>query len=422
MFEGLRKKLASFIGGAEEKALDKAKREEHKAPVELGLDEEISAPAREPERQVTEKTKALEQPIPKEVEEHAPPKKPEPSLPEEVDAVELPIREELVEDVPVKEPEPSIREQVGKPIPPVEPQAPAREKPKLSVKTKFKAFFSRKITLSEGDISDLLDSLHLALIQSDVGVEAADYFVSEIRRRLVGVEVDSKNIHGHITDSLKNLLLETLTAGGSIDVLEKIRKSSEPYVILFLGVNGTGKTTTIAKFAQLLKENGLSVVLAAGDTFRAGAIEQLETHAGRLGVKLITHSKGADSAAVVYDAVEHAKARGIDVVLADSAGRMQTNVNLMDELAKIVRVNKPSLKVFVGDSLTGNDAVEQARKFDEMAGVDAIILTKMDADAKGGCALSITHAIKKPVIYVGMGQSLSDLKPFDPKWFVDQLI
>lgn len=413
MFEGLRKKLASFIGGAEEKALDKAKSEEPAPPVETEPTEELEATpsTREPEPFVPKEVEGLEPSIPNEVEEHAPPREPEPYILEQVD-----------DEAPVKEPEPSIPEQVGKPIPKVEPQAPAREKPKLSVKTKFKAFFSRKITLSEGDISDLLDSLHLALIQSDVGVEAADYFVSEIRRRLVGVEVESKNIHGHITESLKKLLLETLTAGESIDVLEEIRKSSEPYVILFLGVNGTGKTTTIAKFAQLLKENRLSVVLAAGDTFRAGAIEQLETHAGRLGVKLITHSKGADSAAVVYDAVEHAKARGIDVVLADSAGRMQTNVNLMDELAKIVRVNKPSLKVFVGDSLTGNDAVEQARKFDEMVGVDAIILTKMDADAKGGCALSITQAIKKPIIYVGMGQSLSDLKPFDPQWFVDQLI
>lgn len=300
----------------------------------------------------------------------------------------------------------------------------SEEKPeaKLSVATKVKTLFSDTVRLTEGDVEDVLADLHLSLMQADVGVEASDAFVGELKKRLVGVEVESKGIHERITGALRAILLETLNAGGRIGVLEEVRKSPKPYVILFLGVNGTGKTTTIAKFASLLKENGLSVVFAAGDTFRAGAIEQLDKHAQNLGVKLISHAKGADAAAVLFDAIAHAKARQVDVVLADSAGRMQTNINLMDELKKIVRVNKPNMKVFVGDSLTGNDAVEQAKEFHASVGVDAVILTKMDADAKGGAALSITHAIKKPVIFVGMGQSYADLKPFDPEWFVRQLI
>jgi fused signal recognition particle receptor len=297
-----------------------------------------------------------------------------------------------------------------------------KPEPRLSVSTKVKTIFSSSVKLTEDDLEDALSELHLNLMQADVGVEASDAFVKELKKRLVGVEVDSKGIHEHITGALRAILLETLNAGGCIDVFEEIRKSPKPYVILFLGVNGTGKTTTIAKFAHTLKENGFSAVLAAGDTFRAGAIEQLEKHAQKLGVKLVSHAKGADAAAVLFDAIAHARARQIDVVLADSAGRMQTNINLMDELKKIVRVNKPNLKVFVGDSLTGNDAVEQAREFHAKVGVDAVILTKIDADAKGGAALSITHAIKKPVVLVGMGQSYNDLKPFDPEWFVGQIV
>lgn len=205
-------------------------------------------------------------------------------------------------------------------------------------------------------------------------------------------------------------------------MIENIEDSDDPQVILFLGVNGTGKTTTIAKFAHLLQKRDFSVVLVAGDTFRAGAIEQLTEHANELGVKLIKHQKGADSAAVVYDAIQHAKSKGLDAVLVDTAGRMQTNQNLMDELRKICRVNDPDFRIFVGDALTGNDAVDQARDFHEAVGVDGVILTKLDSDAKGGSALSIANEIKRPIVYVGVGQSFDDLMEFDPEWFVDQVI
>ena len=194
-----------------------------------------------------------------------------------------------------------------------------------------------------------------------------------------------------------------------------------PLVVAFVGVNGTGKTTAIARLAHWLQAQGRSVVLAAADTFRAGAIEQLEVHANKLGCKFIAHQAGGDPAAVAFDAVAHAKAKHRDVVLIDTAGRMQTNTNLMDEMAKIQRVAKPDLIMFVGDALAGNDAIEQARQFHATVGSDAVILTKLDVDAKGGAALSIASAIGRPIAFVGIGQDYEDLMPFDAAWVVERI-
>src|SRR5438132_1179389 len=191
---------------------------------------------------------------------------------------------------------------------------------------------------------------------------------------------------------------------------------------MFFGDNGTGKTTTIAKLAYHIQKKGLTCVVAAADTFRAGAIEQLEKHAEAIGFKLIKHKAGADPAAVAFDAVEHARARGRDVVLIDTAGRMQTNQNLMDQMKKIKRVAKPNLTLYIGDALAGNDAIEQAKQFHEAVGIDGIILTKIDADAKGGAALSMAKTIGKPIVFVNLGQTYEDIRPFDTKWMVDRLL
>ncbi|MCX6695798.1 MAG: signal recognition particle-docking protein FtsY [Candidatus Altiarchaeota archaeon] len=295
-------------------------------------------------------------------------------------------------------------------------------KPELSAATKIRSAVTGKVKLTQADLESLLYELHLDLLQSDVAMQTADDIVAEIKKSLVGSEVEKDKVQEFVKGMIHKALEDTVAPGEGLDIVERIRNSQKPFKIVFLGVNGTGKTTTMAKVARYLMDNNITVVLAAGDTFRAGAIEQLQKHAGNVGLKVITHQKSADSAAVIYDAVEHAKAKNIDVVLADTAGRMQTNVNLMDELKKIVRVNKPDLRVFVGDALTGNDAVEQARKFNQEVGIDAVILTKIDADAKGGSALSIAHEIKKPIIFVGVGQGYADLKPFDKKWFVDSII
>ncbi len=192
--------------------------------------------------------------------------------------------------------------------------------------------------------------------------------------------------------------------------------------IVFVGVNGTGKTTSIAKVARYLKDRGYSVVLAAGDTFRAGAVEQIEVHANKLEVKLVKHRDGKDPAAVIFDAVEYAKAHHRDVVLADTAGRLHTNVNLMDQMKKIVRVVKPDLLIFVDEAIAGNDAVERARLFNEAVPISGTILTKTDADAKGGAAISISSITGKPILFLGVGQDYPDLVKFEPDWLLDRLL
>lgn len=293
---------------------------------------------------------------------------------------------------------------------------------KVSTETKIKGILTGKVKLSEKDIEDTLWKFQLDLIQSDVAVETTEYIIEKLREKLLGREIERNEIHKFIINSLRHVLKEALTPEGEIDLIELIKNSDKPYKIVFFGVNGSGKTTTIAKVANLFMKNNLKSVFAAGDTFRAGAIEQLKKHGENLGIKTISHQKGADSAAVIYDAIEHARAKEIDVVLADTAGRMQTNINLMDEMKKICRVNRPDLRIFVGDALTGNDAVEQAKRFNEEVGIDAVILTKMDANEKGGSAISITNETKKPIIFVGVGQGYDDLKEFDREWFLDRIL
>ena len=275
--------------------------------------------------------------------------------------------------------------------------------------------------IQEKHVDNVLWEMELALLESDVAIEALEEMKEIIRKRLIGLRVESrKAIVPTIEKALKASLVELLSKT-SFDPQTLLEKRDEPLVIAFVGVNGTGKTTTIARITSWLKENGKSVVLAASDTFRAGAIEQLELHANRLDCKFIKHQAGGDPAAVAFDAVEHAKAKHRDIVLIDTAGRMQTNSNLMDEMKKIKRVAKPDLIMFVGDSLAGNDAVDQAKKFHEAVGIDAVVLTKLDVDAKGGAALSISSAIGQPIAFVGIGQEYSDIMPFDAAWIVERI-
>ena len=192
--------------------------------------------------------------------------------------------------------------------------------------------------------------------------------------------------------------------------------------MVFLGFNGAGKTTSIAKTASFLKKNNLTPVLAAADTFRAASIEQLEVHGEKLGVKIIKHNYGSDAAAVIFDACKYAEKNSIDVVLADTAGRTHTDKNLMDELKKVIRVNSPDLRVLVVDSLTGNDAVEQARKFNDAVGVDCVVMTKTDVNPRGGSILSVAHTIGKPILFLGTGQEYDKIEMFDPEKFVKELM
>jgi fused signal recognition particle receptor len=270
-------------------------------------------------------------------------------------------------------------------------------------------------------LDEVLYDLEIALLESDVAFavtkEIVDHLADEIQGRRMTKDVSFEK---GVEIALRAAIGKAL-AVPPLDFFKVVTEATKPAVVMFVGVNGTGKTTTIAKLAYHLQKRGLTCVVAAADTFRAGAIEQLERHSETVGFKLIKHNAGADPAAVAFDAVEHARARGRDVVLIDTAGRMQTNTNLMDQMKKIRRVAEPSLVVYVGDALAGNDAVEQAKQFHAAVGLDGVILTKIDADAKGGAALSIAHTIGKPVLFVTVGQGYEDLKAFDPSWMVDRL-
>ncbi len=274
--------------------------------------------------------------------------------------------------------------------------------------------------LTEDKIDDFLWDLEIALIEADVAVDVIEKIKADLKAELIGKKVKLRADVGKLVEeTLKRSIRDILTKDFDFD--EFVKKAPRPTVIMFLGVNGTGKTTTIAKIAKYLMDRGYSVVLAASDTFRAGAIEQLDIHGNNLGIKVIKHQAGGDPAAVAYDAIEHAKAKGKDFVLIDTAGRMQTNRNLMEEMKKIKRVAKPHLTVFVGDALAGNDAIEQAKIFDQEVGVDAVVLNKIDADAKGGAAISIAYEIDRPIIFLGTGQGYDDLMKFDVDWFIDRI-
>ena len=285
--------------------------------------------------------------------------------------------------------------------------------------------FVRHKTITEKDIEDILFELEMALLEGDVAMDVADQIIKSVKEDLVGRKIKRRNdVSDFTTEALKKAITNILNIEGKdiTMLIEEAKKTGEPLKIMFVGINGTGKTTTIAKISTYFMGKGYTPVIAASDTFRAGAIEQLTHHADKLGVKIIKHKKGADPAAVAFDAVEHARAKGKELVLVDTAGRMQTNINLMDEMKKIKRVIKPDLIIYVGDALTGNDSVEQAQKFNDSVGIDGIILTKADADAKGGAALSIGYVIQKPILFLGTGQSYSDIMEFKSNWMVEQII
>jgi fused signal recognition particle receptor len=282
-------------------------------------------------------------------------------------------------------------------------------------------------SISKKDIDSILDELQISLMENDVAHEIVDEMTSKIKTQIMDLKLErNENSDQVITTKLYSFLhelfLSTNTKTDVIEsILEKKKSKAGPYSIVFLGINGTGKTTTVAKFCKLLRDRGISVVLAAADTHRAGAIEQITHHGNNLNVKVISQRYGADPSAVARDALEHAKKNYVEAVLIDTAGRMQTSKNLMEEVSKIIRVIKPDLKIFVGDSLAGNDTVNQAREFYEYTKYDGSILTKSDADSKGGAAISIAYLTHKPILYLGIGQGYGDLEEFDHDGFLDSI-
>jgi fused signal recognition particle receptor len=279
----------------------------------------------------------------------------------------------------------------------------------------------RELVVSEKDVAEALDELEMTLLESDVALPATDAIISHVRKGLVGKHRKiGESVDNLVVGALRTALLEVL--GNGFDLTGYIREHQKPVKILFTGVNGTGKTTTVAKIGAFLKKQGFTVVIGAGDTYRAGAIEQISVHAERLGIKVIQHQEGGDPSAVLFDAVQYATSHKIDVVLADTAGRFHNKANLMSQLEKIKRVMKPDLVVYVDEAVAGNDAVTRAFEFDKTVGADAVVLTKADMDSRGGAAISIAHTIGKPLMFLGVGQAYDDIMPFEPARVVEELL
>lgn len=277
-----------------------------------------------------------------------------------------------------------------------------------------------EFVLSEKDIEESLFELQMVLLESDVAYPVAEAITEHMKKELVGTHRKLReSADDVVTDALRHAIEKVL--GEGFDLVSYIKNHEKPVKILFTGVNGTGKTTSVAKIAHYLQSQGLSVVVGAGDTFRAGAIEQIRVHCERLGIKLIAHQEGADPSAVLYDTVEYAKAHKTDVVLADSAGRFHNRVNLMNQLEKIKRVMKPDLVFYVDEAVAGNDAVIRAEEFEKTVSTDGVILTKVDMDPKGGAAISIAYTIGKPLVFLGVGQGYDDMKPFTPSLIIDEI-
>jgi len=296
------------------------------------------------------------------------------------------------------------------------------------LRAQFSNLYDRiaKTELTGKDLDNVLDEFQLSLIENDVAVSAADFISNELREKLKDVQFARfTDPRTRVKVILQEVLLSLLQRAGQLDIfalIDKKKSIGEPAVLVFIGINGTGKTTSIAKLAHVLQKKGRTVILAASDTYRSGSIEQLEEHARRIGVRVIKHQYGADPAAVAFDAVNYAKAHRINAVLIDTAGRMQNNKNLLEEMRKIVRVTSPDLTILVVDALTGNDAVEQGKVFSEAVKIDGIILAKLDADVKGGSAISLSYIMGKPVAMVGTGQKYDDLEPFQADAIVKNLV
>ena len=334
-------------------------------------------------------------------------------------AVEQPAPPPTVEPAPppVITPAPPLP---GKSLAPPAAREEKREDPTFFNRLKI-LVREREILLQEKDIEEPLMELEMVLLENDVALPVTDEIIARMKKDLVGR-------HRKIGASVDDLVVATLRSalcgvlGDGLDLRDYIREHERPVKILFTGVNGTGKTTTVAKVGHYLQKNGFTVVIGAGDTFRAGAIEQIRTHADRLDIKVIQHQAGADPSAVLFDAVQYAKAHNIDVVLADTAGRFHNRANLMNQLDKIRRVMKPDLVVYVDEAVAGNDAVIRAGEFNRAVGTDAVVLTKADMDPKGGAAISVAHTVGKPILFLGTGQGYDDIMPFSPRIVVDELL
>jgi len=291
-----------------------------------------------------------------------------------------------------------------------------------SLGERAKLFATGKAKITAEELEEPLEQLELALLQGDVEMSVARDIVEGLREELVGTtRAQVKTGEIVVEEAIGSALLDVIDVG-EFNFDEEIAAREKPVTVIFTGVNGVGKTTTIAKLGRYLEDRGYSVVLANGDTYRAGANEQLQKHADNLDLKLISHEQGGDPAAVIYDAVEYAEANDVDVVLGDTAGRLHTSNDLMAQLEKIDRVVGPDMTLFVDEAVAGQDATQRATEFNDAAEIDGVVLTKADADSQGGAAISIARVTGKPIVFLGTGQGYDDIEQFDPEVIVDRLV
>ena len=406
MFGLFKKKLKDVVDNFSKKTEEEAEKQTEESKKEEIKEEskEEKKPKRflglfkiKEKKEETKEEKLEEKPAEKEIEEV--------SIEEKIE--EIPTKEEYVEEVKeeLKEEKVEIKEEIVR----------EEKKEKTSFFEKLKGI--TKVKINEEKFERLFEELEVILLENNVAYEVIDKIKEDLKMDIVNVPIS--NVRKTIQESLRKSIEEVLSFK-KVNLIEKA-KEKKPYVILFLGVNGAGKTTTIAKLCNLFLKNNLKCVLVAADTFRAASIQQLEEHAKKLGVNVIKHDYGADPAAVAFDGIKHAEARNIDVVLIDTAGRQHSNANLMDELRKINRVAKPDFKIFIGESITGNDIIEQVKQFNSAVEIDGIILSKLDVDDKGGAAISVSYVTGKPILYFGSGQEYSDLEEFDKEKILNNL-
>ena len=392
MFDSLRKKISNAIG-----SIVKSEKEEEAADIAATQEEEA----------VEERTETAEVPEMGKEEEKAQVK-------------ERNDNETVSEAVKEEKPENKEKEQLVE-------KARKEEKMKLSLSTRLRGVLSKEIKLGEADIDNFTEQLMLTLLQSDVSYETTEKFISSLKETLKNSTFESRNIRKGVSDCVRSELSKILNEGIPKEQLlemvkNRLSSGMRPVSIMFLGPNGTGKTTTMAKIAYMFKKNGISSVFSASDTFRAAAIEQTSFHASKIGMPVIKGSYGADPASVAFDAIEYAKAHGSDTVLIDTAGRQETNKNLLNEIKKMERVAKPDITIYVGESTAGNRIAEQVTEFLKYIKIDGIVLTKLDCDAKGGNAISLSDVTGLPIFFFGIGEGYEELTEFSPSFIIDSLV
>lgn len=407
MFDFLRKKVSGFINKIVKKEEEKPVEKPKEIPKEIPLKPKIEE-------------KKVEEPKPAPVEKPKPVAKPveKPRIEPEKPKV---IPPKVEPEVKKEEPKPIITKEIPKKAEPAKPKEKPREV-KVGILSAIKGLVTGEIEIKKSDVEPLLEEFELELLESDVALEVAETIKQNLEQQLIGAKIKRNRLNPFVKEILETTLRSLLENKKQFDLVEKIKDFEKPVKIMFLGPNGAGKTTSMGKVAHLLLQRGYKVVFAASDTFRAAAIEQLSIHAERLKVPIIKRPYGSDSTAVAYDAVNYAKAHKIDAVLIDTAGRQETNINLLNELKKMQRVIQPHLKIYIGESIAGNALLEQVGTFHKELGVDGVILTKLDCDPKGGTMLSISKATGRPILYVGVGQGYEDLEAFDPEKIVQRIL